>query len=77
LWQAQRRRGNELSFDEAAQPKQELHLERVPFREDVVIVIEKVERLHECERMHGNKGGLLRELSLKGAKTAIIYACRP
>jgi hypothetical protein len=39
-----------LNFDEAAQLQEKLLLGGVAFREDVVMVIEKIERLRELER---------------------------
>ena len=53
-------RGDELNFDEAAQLQEKLLLGRVAFREDVVMVIEKIERLRELESVLGDEGGLLR-----------------
>src|SRR5579864_7730524 len=51
--------GDELDFDKAAQLQEKLFLGRVAFREDVVMVIEKIERLRELERVLGDEGRLL------------------
>ena len=48
-------RGDELNFDEAAQLQQEFFLGSVAFREDVVMVIEKIKRLRELESILCNE----------------------
>jgi len=53
-------RGDELNFDEAAQLQQEFFLGSVAFREDVVMVIEKIKRLGELESILCNECRLLR-----------------
>jgi hypothetical protein len=49
-------RGDELNFDEAAELQEKLFLGRVAFREDVVMVIEKIERLRDLERILCDEG---------------------